>query len=131
MDSTLLQVFVYLAFAVIAVPVATRFGLGSVLGYLVAGAVAGPYALNLVGDAAAVGHIAEFGVVILLFLIGLEVRPALLWQLRTVIGGFGASQLLGTGLCLTAVAVAFGVPWRSALVVGFVLAMSSTAIVLQ
>jgi monovalent cation:proton antiporter-2 (CPA2) family protein len=131
MDSTLLQVFVYLAFAVIAVPMATRLGLGSVLGYLVAGAVVGPYALNLVGDASAVGHIAEFGVVILLFLIGLEVRPALLWQLRTVIGGFGASQLLGTGLSLALVAVAFGVSWRSALVVGFVLAMSSTAIVLQ
>jgi monovalent cation:proton antiporter-2 (CPA2) family protein len=131
MDTVLLQVFVYLAFAVIAVPVATRLGLGSVLGYLVAGAVVGPYALNLVGDASAVGHIAEFGVVILLFLIGLEVRPALLWQLRTVIGGFGASQLLGTGLSLAAVAIAFGISWRSALVIGFVLAMSSTAIVLQ
>jgi len=131
MDSTLLQVFVYLAFAVIAVPVATRLGLGSVLGYLVAGAVVGPYALNLVGDASAVGHVAEFGVVILLFLIGLEVRPALLWQLRTVIGGFGASQLLATGLSLAAVAIAFGISWRSALVIGFVLAMSSTAIVLQ
>ncbi len=77
MDSVLLQVFVYLAFAVIAVPVATRLGLGSVLGYLVAGAVVGPYALNLVGDTQAVGNIAQFGVVILLFLIGLEVRPAL------------------------------------------------------
>jgi monovalent cation:proton antiporter-2 (CPA2) family protein len=131
MDSVLLQVFVYLAFAVVAVPVATRFGLGSVLGYLVAGAVAGPYALNLVGDASAVGHIAEFGVVILLFLIGLEVRPALLWQLRTVIGGFGATQLLATGLAVAAVAIVLGISWRAALVIGFVLAMSSTAIVLQ
>jgi len=131
MDSVLLQVFVYLAFAVVAVPVATRLGLGSVLGYLVAGAVVGPYALNLVGDASAVGHIAEFGVVILLFLIGLEVRPALLWQLRTVIGGFGASQLLATGLSVAAVAIVFGISWRAALVIGFVLAMSSTAIVLQ
>ena len=131
MDTVLLQVFVYLAFAVVAVPVATRFGLGSVLGYLVAGAVVGPYALNLVGDASAVGHIAEFGVVILLFLIGLEVRPALLWQLRTVIGGFGASQLMATGLSVAAVAIAVGLPWRMALVIGFVLAMSSTAIVLQ
>jgi glutathione-regulated potassium-efflux system ancillary protein KefC/glutathione-regulated potassium-efflux system protein KefB len=131
MDSVLLQVFVYLAFAVVAVPVATRLGLGSVLGYLVAGAVVGPYALNLVGDASAVGHIAEFGVVILLFLIGLEVRPALLWQLRTVIGGFGASQLIATGLAVAAVAMALGLPWRAALVTGFVLAMSSTAIVLQ
>src|SRR5882724_13017909 len=131
MDSVLIEVFVYLAFAVVAVPVATRLGLGSVLGYLVAGAVAGPYALNLVGDASAVGQIAQFGVVILLFLIGLEVRPALLWQLRTVIGGFGASQLLATGFVLAATAQLLGLPWKAALVVGFVLAMSSTAIVLQ
>ena len=131
MDSVLLEVFVYLAFAVVAVPVATRLGLGSVLGYLVAGAVVGPYALNLVGDTQAVGNIAQFGVVILLFLIGLEVRPALLWQLRTVIGGFGASQLLVTGFVLAGATVAFAQPWKSALVTGFVLAMSSTAIVLQ
>ncbi len=131
MDSVLLEVFVYLAFAVVAVPVATRLGLGSVLGYLVAGAVVGPYALNLVGDTQAVGNIAQFGVVILLFLIGLEVRPALLWQLRTVIGGFGASQLVATGFVLAGAAIALGQPWKSALVTGFVLAMSSTAIVLQ
>jgi glutathione-regulated potassium-efflux system ancillary protein KefC/glutathione-regulated potassium-efflux system protein KefB len=131
MDTVLLQVFVYLAASVLAVPIATRLGLGSVLGYLVAGAIVGPYALNLVGDASEVGHIAEFGVVILLFLIGLEVRPALLWQLRTVIGGFGASQLLLTGFLAAAVALALGQPWRAALVIGFVLAMSSTAIVLQ
>jgi len=124
MDSALLEVFVYLAFAVVAVPLATRLGLGSVLGYLVAGAVVGPYALNLVGDTQAVGHIAEFGVVILLFLIGLEVRPALLWQLRTVIGGFGASQLVATGFVLASAAIALGQPWKSALVTGFVLAMS-------
>jgi monovalent cation:proton antiporter-2 (CPA2) family protein len=130
-DTVLLQVFVYLAAAVVAVPIATRLGLGSVLGYLVAGAVVGPYALNLVGDASEVGHIAEFGVVILLFLIGLEVRPALLWQLRTVIGGFGASQLMASGFAAAGVAIALGLPWRAALVTGFVLAMSSTAIVLQ
>jgi monovalent cation:proton antiporter-2 (CPA2) family protein len=131
MDTTLLEVFVYLAFAVVAVPVATRLGLGSVLGYLVAGAVVGPYALNLVGDTQAVGSIAQFGVVILLFLIGLEVRPALLWQLRTVIGGFGASQLVVTGFLLAAAAAVLGLAWKPALVTGFVLAMSSTAIVLQ
>jgi monovalent cation:proton antiporter-2 (CPA2) family protein len=131
MDNVLLEVFVYLAFAVVAVPVATRLGLGSVLGYLVAGAVVGPYALNLVGDTQAVGSIAQFGVVILLFLIGLEVRPALLWQLRTVIGGFGASQLIVTGFVLAAAAAVLGLAWKPALVTGFVLAMSSTAIVLQ
>ncbi|MDB5393417.1 MAG: potassium transporter [Rhodospirillales bacterium] len=131
MDTVLVQVFVYLAAAVLAVPIATRLGLGSVLGYLVAGAIVGPYALNLVGNASEVGHIAEFGVVILLFLIGLEVRPALLWQLRTVIGGFGASQLIVTGFLTAGVAMALGMPWRAALAIGFVLAMSSTAIVLQ
>ncbi len=130
-DGVLLQVFVYLAAAVLAVPVATRLGLGSVLGYLVAGALVGPCALNLVGDASSVGHIAQFGVVMLLFLIGLEVRPALLWQLRTVIVGFGASQLIVTGFAIAAVALVLGQPWRAALVSGFILAMSSTAIVLQ
>ncbi len=131
MDEILLQVFVYLAATVLAVPVATRLGLGSVLGYLVAGAIVGPYALDLVGNAAEVGEVAQFGVVMLLFVIGLEVRPSLLWQLRTVIGGFGASQLFLSGFALAAVAGAFGLTWRSALVAGFVLAMSSTAIVLQ
>jgi len=131
MDQLLLQAFVYLAASVLAVPIATRLGLGSVLGYLVAGAVVGPYALDLVGNAAEVGEVAQFGVVMLLFVIGLEVRPSLLWQLRTVIGGFGAGQLFATGLALAAVAVALGLPWKSALVVGFVLSMSSTAIVLQ
>src|SRR5437868_11832454 len=85
MHGLLTQALVYLAAGVISVPVAKRLGLGSVLGYLMAGLVVGPYALNLVGEQTDVMRFAEFGVVILLFLIGLEVRPALLWRMRTAI----------------------------------------------
>lgn len=127
----LFQVFIYLAAAVVAAPVAKRLGLGSVLGYLIAGAIVGPFVLNLVGEAEDVMHVAEFGVVILLFLIGLEVRPQLLWQLKGTIFGLGAAQLIATSVVLGAVALAFGLPWREALAVGLILSLSSTAIVLQ
>src|SRR3954470_17328685 len=83
MDSLLLDTFVYLVAAVIAVPVAKRFGMGSVLGYLLAGALIGPQVLNLVGDRAGhVMHFAEFGVVMMLFLVGLELQPTRLWEMR-------------------------------------------------
>jgi monovalent cation:proton antiporter-2 (CPA2) family protein len=131
MGGAFFQAFIYLAAAMVAVPVTTRLGLGSVLGYLVAGAVIGPYALNLAGDAQTIGQIAEFGVVILLFLIGLELRPARLWQLRTLIIGLGLSQVLVTGLILAGAAFLLGIAPSASLVTGFVLAMSSTAIVLQ
>ena len=89
-NSLLVQALVYLAAGVVSVPLAKRLGLGSVLGYLIAGVLVGPFLLNLVGEPAQVQRFAEFGVVILLFLIGLEVRPALLWQMRTTIFGLGA-----------------------------------------
>ena len=129
--SLLIQALVYLAAGVISVPIAKRLGLGSVLGYLVAGVVVGPFALNLVGMPGEVQRVAEFGVVILLFLIGLEVRPALLWRLRTAIFGLGGSQLIATAAALAVGAVALGLDPRTALAAGLVLAMSSTAIVLQ
>lgn len=129
--SLLIQALVYLAAGVVSVPVAKRLGLGSVLGYLIAGVVVGPFALNLVGAAGDVMRFAEFGVVILLFLIGLEVRPALLWRMRTTIFGLGAAQLLGTAVLVAAAALAFGLDWRAGFAVGLILAMSSTAIVLQ
>jgi glutathione-regulated potassium-efflux system ancillary protein KefC/glutathione-regulated potassium-efflux system protein KefB len=116
---------------VASVPLAKRLGLGSVLGYLVAGVIVGPFILNLAGDQADVLRFAEFGVVILLFLIGLEVRPALLWRMRTAIFGLGAAQMLGTAGLLAAAAAALGLDWRTALAAGLILAMSSTAIVLQ
>ena len=132
MDSTiLLQAFVFLLAAIVAVPIAKRFGLGSVLGYLVAGAIIGPFGLKVFGDPESVMHAAEFGVVIMLFLIGLELQPSLLWRMRTAIVGMGGAQVLATGLALGAVALAFGLDWRSALTVGLILALSSTAIVMQ
>ena len=131
MDGVLFQIFIYLAAAVIAVPVAKRFGLGAVLGYLIAGVVIGPHLLGLVGETEDVQHAAEFGVVMLLFLIGLEVRPALLWTLRTAIFGAGLGQLVGSAVVVGAAGLALGLDWRQALAAGLILAMSSTAIVLQ
>ena len=127
----LVQALVYLAAGVISVPIAKRLGLGSVLGYLLAGVLIGPYALNLVGAPGEVQRFAEFGVVILLFLIGLEVRPALLWKMRITILGLGAAQLVGTAALVAGASLAFGLDWRVAAAIGLILAMSSTAIVLQ
>jgi glutathione-regulated potassium-efflux system ancillary protein KefC/glutathione-regulated potassium-efflux system protein KefB len=131
MHGLLFQALVYLAAGVFSVPLAKRLGLGSVLGYLVAGVLVGPSLLNLVGEPGDVMRFAEFGVVILLFLIGLEVRPALLWRMRTAIFGLGAAQMLGTAALLAAAAAALGLNWQTAFAVGLILAMSSTAIVLQ
>ncbi|MET0294743.1 MAG: monovalent cation:proton antiporter-2 (CPA2) family protein, partial [Phenylobacterium sp.] len=130
-QSLLIQALVYLAAGVVSVAVANRVGLGSVLGYLIAGALIGPFALNLVGETGDVMRVAEFGVVILLFLIGLEVRPALLWRMKTAIFGLGALQMALTAALIGAAALALGLGWRPALAVGLVLALSSTAIVLQ
>lgn len=126
------QAFVYLCAAVVSVPIAKRLGLGSVLGYLLAGVAIGPFVLGLVGgDGQDVLHFAEFGVVMMLFLIGLELEPARLWALRGALLGMGGLQVLATSSALAAGAFAFGAPWRTALVAGLVLALSSTAIVLQ
>ena len=128
----LLGAFVYLAAAVIAAPIATRLGLGSVLGYLVAGMIIGPAALGLVGhEGADVMHFAEFGVVVMLFLVGLELQPSKLWALRRPIIGLGGLQVVVTALALGAGALLLGFSWQAALATGLILAMSSTAIVLQ
>ena len=129
--SVLVQAFVYLTVAAIVAPLAKRLGLGSVLGYLIAGVLIGPYVLNLVGGIEDVNNVAQFGVVILLFLIGLEVQPSLLWRLRTAIFGIGSAQVIATTGLFTGVAMAVGLDWRQALAVGAILSMSSTAIVLQ
>lgn len=132
MDNAFLQqTFVFLAAAIVLVPLARKLGLGSVLGYLVAGAVIGPFGLKLFGDPEAVMQAAEFGVVIMLFLIGLELQPMILWQMRRSIIGVGGAQVLLTGLALMGVALLFGLDWHMAAAVGFVLALSSTAIVMQ
>ena len=130
-DSLLFQAFIYLLAAVVSVPIAKRAGLGSVLGYLIAGVIIGPFVLGLVGHEEGVMHFAEFGVVMMLFLIGLELRPALLWRMRGPILGLGGLQVLLTTLLITAIAMLFGLVWQTALVIGMTLALSSTAIVLQ
>ena len=131
-DSTLAQAFVYLCAAVVFVPIAKRLGLGAVLGYLAAGVAIGPFALGLVGtEGHHVMHFAEFGVVMMLFLVGLELRPALLWQLRQPILGLGGLQVAGTAVVIAGGALALGVAVRPAIAIGLTFAMSSTAIVLS
>lgn len=126
------QAFVYLVAAVISVPIAKRLGLGSVLGYLLAGVAIGPFGLALIGEEGQDAmHFAEFGVVMMLFLVGLELQPSRLWSLRGPILGLGGLQVLVTTGLLAAAAMAFGQPWRVAVAVGLILALSSTAIVLQ
>ncbi|HMJ05013.1 MAG TPA: cation:proton antiporter, partial [Chthoniobacterales bacterium] len=125
-------VFIYLAAAVISVPLAKRLGLGSVLGYLLAGVVIGPFCLRLVGtEGGNVMHFAEFGVVMMLFVIGLELRPALLWQMRAPILGLGGAQVVATTALVALAATLLGFRWETGIAVGVILAMSSTAIVLQ
>jgi monovalent cation:proton antiporter-2 (CPA2) family protein len=126
-SSSLIIAAVFLGAAVIAVPLSKRFGLGSVLGYLGAGIVIGPSVLGLVHDVHETMHFAELGVVFLLFLIGLELQPSRLWSMRNAVFGLGGAQVGLTTVVVGAVALAAGVPWQAALVVGIALAMSSTA----
>ncbi len=131
MTSLLLVAFLFLIAGVVAVPVAARFGLGSVLGYLIAGIVISPvlYALNI--DVIAIQHIAEFGVVMMLFLVGLELEPRMLWEMRNRLLGLGGLQVSLTAALVTGIALLFGIPWTISLAIGLVLCLSSTAIVLQ
>jgi len=123
--------FVYLIAAVVAVPLAKRFGLGSVLGYLIAGVVIGPV-LGVVGsETVEIQHFAEFGVVMMLFLVGLELQPAMLWRMRAQLLGLGGLQVLATTALIAAACFAFGLAWQTSLALGMILALSSTAIVLQ
>ncbi len=131
-DHFLFQVFIYLVAAVVSVPIAKRLGLGSVLGYLIAGVIIGPFVLKLVGQGTEdVMHFAEFGVVLMLFLIGLELRPALLWRLKKSILGVGSSQVVLTTAIIFLIAYLAGLQWKESLAIGLILALSSTAIVLQ
>ena len=127
----LLNSFIYLAAAVIAVPVAKKLGLGSIIGYLAAGIAIGPWGLKLVTNVQDILHFAEFGVVLMLFLVGLELEPKRLWNLRRPIFGWGSAQVMGCTVAMTGVAMALGVSWQIALVAGLGLALSSTAIALQ
>lgn len=131
MENFLFQATIYLGAAVIAVPLAARFGLGSVLGYLMAGIAIGPL-LGLVGhETQEVQHFAEFGVVMMLFLIGLELEPRTLWNMRSKLLGLGGMQVALTTFALTGLAMLMNEPFADAVAIGMILALSSTAIVLQ
>tara|TARA_R110002074_G_scaffold7564_1_gene32184 strand:- start:1711 stop:3624 length:1914 start_codon:yes stop_codon:yes gene_type:complete len=131
MEGFLFQASIYLAAAVIAVPIAARLGLGSVLGYLAAGILIGPV-FHLVGsETKDLQHFAEFGVVMMLFLIGLELEPRALWDMRHRLLGLGGLQVVLSTAALMGIAMAYGQPWGVALAIGLTLSLSSTAIVLQ
>jgi CPA2 family monovalent cation:H+ antiporter-2 len=126
------QAMIYLASAVIMVPVAKRFGLGSVLGYLVAGIAIGPTGLKFIGlEGQDIMHFAEFGVVMMLFVIGLELEPSRLWRMRKDIAGLGGLQVGVTSLVIAGGAMLFSISWKESLALGMIVAMSSTAIVMQ
>ena len=129
--SLLSETAIFLGAAVLAVPLFRRLKLGAVLGYLAAGVVIGPSVLRLVTEVDNILSFAELGVVLLLFVIGLELQPSRLWVLRRSVFGLGSAQVIGTAVVLGAIAVAIGMKWQAGLVLGFGLAMSSTAFVLQ
>lgn len=132
LESFLAQAFIYLLAAVVSVPVAKRLGLGSVLGYLIAGALIGPFAMGFIGsEGEDVMHFAEFGVVMMLFLVGLELQPRLLWRLRGPVMGMGGAQVLGTGAVIALAGWMMQYPGKQAIAAGLILAMSSTAIALH
>lgn len=126
------QAFIYLASAVVAVLLGKRLGLGAVLGYLIVGAAIGPWGFHWIGnEGRQIAHFAEFGVVVMLFLIGLELHPAMLWKMRQPLLGLGSLQVVLCTLALAGLAMAFGIAIKPALALGLIFAMSSTAIVLQ
>ncbi len=129
--SLLAETLVYLLAAVICVPLSRRLGLGSVLGYLAAGIIIGPYGFAMVTDARHILHFAEIGVVFLLFIVGLELQPSRLWVMRRMVFGLGTAQVVCSAAAITLVAWALGLSGDAAIVVGLVLALSSTAFVLQ
>ena len=124
----MIEALVYLAAAVICVPIAKRLGLGAVLGYLIAGAVIGPWGLRVIEDVESTLHFSEFGVVLMLFLIGLELEPKRLMTMRRSVFGGGSLQIALCGAALAGGALLLGMGWKAALVVGAALALSSTAI---
>ncbi len=127
----LAETAIFLAAAVVVVPLSRRLGLGAILGYLAAGVIIGPHALGLIPDAEEVLHFAEFGVVLLLFIIGLELQPSRLWVMRNTVFGLGGAQVVLTAAVIGGMAYAAGTGFGPAVVIGLDLALSSTAFVLQ
>ncbi|MFZ6814728.1 glutathione-regulated potassium-efflux system protein KefC [Undibacterium sp. Rencai35W] len=129
-NNLLFNALIYLLAAVIAVPVAKRLGLGAVLGYLLAGMAIGPWGLRLIEDVQVILHFSEFGVVLLLFVIGLELEPKRLWSMRRPIFGWGGAQVIGCTIALSLAGIAVGVGWKTSLIAALGLSLSSTAIAL-
>ena len=129
--SLLFETLVYLLAAIISVPISRRLGFGSVLGYLIAGIVIGPFGFAFVADAEHILHFAELGVVLLLFIVGLELKPSRLWVMRRMVFGLGTTQVFLSAAIIALLGWAFGLTVNAAIVVGLVLALSSTAFVLQ
>lgn len=130
-DDVLFNIFVFLAAACIAVPLASRFRLGSVLGYFTAGILIGPYGLSLITNTEQIIYFGEFGVIMMLFLIGLELEPAILWRMRKSILGLGGLQVVLTSAAFTGIGVLLNFDWRISLAAAMALTLSSTALVLQ
>ncbi|WED43170.1 monovalent cation:proton antiporter-2 (CPA2) family protein [Legionella cardiaca] len=130
-NSFLFHVFIFLAAACVIVPLASRFKLGSVLGYLIVGILIGPFGFNLIANAEQIMHFAEFGIIMMLFLIGLELEPEMLWKLRKAIIGLGGLQVILSIFFLMGMGIFLGYEWRVSLAISMALALSSTALVLQ
>lgn len=127
----LFNMFVFLTAACIVVPLTSRFKLGSVLGYLAAGVIIGPFGLGFIDNPEEILHFAEFGVIMMLFVIGLELEPQMLWRMKRAIIGLGGSQVILTSAAFTGIGVLLGYDWRISLAVAMAFALSSTALVLQ
>src|SRR5262245_169232 len=131
MSGFLVNAVVYLSAAVVCVPLAKRLGMGSVLGYLIAGILIGPFVMGFIGEEGKdIMHFAEFGVVMMRFLVGLELEPAVFWRMRKQVLGLGVAQLLLTAAAVGAGLMAIGFTWQGAVAAGLAFAMSSTAIAL-
>lgn len=130
-EGFLFYALIFLLAAVIVVPIAKRTGLGAILGYLLAGVAIGPYALGLIKDPGAILHFSEFGVVLMLFLIGIELQPSTLWRLRKSILGLGTSQVVLSIFLIAGACMLFGVAWPVAVAIGMAVSLSSTAISVQ
>ncbi|CAM2812425.1 monovalent cation:proton antiporter-2 (CPA2) family protein [Legionella worsleiensis] len=130
-QNPILNIFIFLAAASVMVPIANRFKLGSVIGYLMVGILIGPFGLKLIGNSEQIMSFGEFGVIMMLFLIGLELEPIMLWKLRKLIVGLGGLQVLITTAAITGIGIFMQYSWQASLAVGMSLALSSTALVLQ
>ena len=132
MDGALLpSIFIFLAFCCLIVPLSKWAGLGSVIGYLIAGILIGPFALGFISDPTTILHFSEFGVVMMLFLIGMELQPRELWKMKGQLLGLGATQVIGSTIIIALLALLMGKYWGEAIVIAMALALSSTAIAIQ